>query len=378
MAGSPAEVTLTERLLKGGHSGYASWLDRRPSRDVIERIGLPALRSEEWRHTNVRRWYEAVLANGSSRVEEAAAIAAPAAVEVVDFASPRAAELAAAGPASVIDLASQPLAAVNALLLRAGAVVRAPSGTRSTEPVRIGALNGAFQHVLVHVEAGASLTLIEEPSTFTHRVIEATVAEAGHFCHWRRQARSAERECSLVAVRLQAGAKYALAQTSRGADLRRNDIRITLAGSGAEATVVGAWRLHGHDHLDNQVAISHAEAGGFSRQTYRGIAADSARAVLYGRIHIAAGANQTDAALSTKNLLASDAAQVFAKPELEIHASDVQCRHGATVGTLDDAAMHYMRSRGIGEEAARELLLAGFLREAIADAEGAELVGLGA
>ena len=375
MAGLPAEVTLAQRLLAGDHSGYAPWLDRRPCQSVIERVGLPAMRSEEWRHTNVRRWYEAVLTNGEGRREDTTEIAAPSTVEVVDFASPRAAELAAL-PDRPIDLASQPLAAVNALLLQAGAVVYAPSGTRNTEPVRIRALNGAFQHVLVLIEAGASLTLIEEPSAFTHRIVEAIVGEAGHFQHWRRQAPSTNRECSLVAVRLETAAQYALAQSSRGADLRRNDIRIALAGAGASAIVAGAWRLDGHDHLDNQVAVSHAEAGGFSRQTYRGIAADSARAVLNGRIHIAAGANQTDAALSTKNLLASDSAQIFAKPELEIHASDVKCSHGATVGALDDAAIHYLRSRGIGEDAARELLLRGFLREAIVDADGAELVGL--
>ena len=378
MAGLPAEVTLTQRLLAGGNAGYAPWLDRQLCRSVIERVGLPALRCEEWRHTNVRRWYETVLANGESHTEGTTKITAPSAVEVVDFASPQAAELATTLPDRPIDLASQPLAAVNTLLLQAGTVVRVPSGTRHTEPVHIHALHGAFQHVLVLVEAGSSLTLIEEPSPFTHRIIEAIVGEAGHFQHWRRQASSTHRECSLVAVRLEAAAQYALAQSARGADLRRNDIRIALAGTDASATVAGAWRLDGRDHLDNQVAVSHVAPGGFSRQTYRGIAADNARAVLNGRIHIAAGANQTDAALSTKNLLASDSAQVFAKPELEIHASDVQCSHGATVGTLDDAAIHYLRTRGIGEDAARELLLRGFLREAIVDADGAQLVGIGA
>ena len=378
MAGSPAEVALAERLLATSQSDYAPWLDRGPSRDVIERIGLPALRSEAWRHTNVRRWYETVLANGADGYANGTGIDAPDAVQVFDFATAEAAELATAKPDRAVDLASQPLAAVNRLLLQAGVVVYAPSGSRNTEPVRIRALNGAFQHILVFVGAGASLTLIEEPAAFTHRIVETVIGEAGNFQHWRRQARSTQRECSLVAARLAPGAKCALAQSARGADLRRNDIRITLAGAGAEATVTGAWRLDGDEHLDNQVAVSHAKAGGFSRQTYRGIAADRARAILNGRIHIAAGANQTDAALSTKNLLASDTAQIFAKPELEIHASDVQCAHGATVGTLDDAAIHYLRSRGIGEEAARELLLRGFLREAITDADGAQLVGIGA
>ena len=376
MAGSPAEVRLAERLL-GGHSDYAPWLDRRPSREVIERIGLPTLRSEEWRHTNVRRWYETVLANGERRIAGGTAIAAPAGVEVLDFANPRAAQLAI-GHGVAFDWATQPLAAVNALLLRAGVAIRVPSGTRSTAPLCIDDLDGSFQQVHVHVEAGAALKLIEAPAAFTHRIVLACVGEGGVLEHWRRQGPSTQRECSLVAVRLESQARYALAQSSRGADLRRNDVRITLAGAGAEATVAGAWRLADRDHLDNHIAVSHAAAGASSRQTYRGIAADRARAILNGRIHIAAGASQTDATLSTKNLLAGDSAQVFAKPELEIHASDVKCSHGATVGTLDDAAIHYLRTRGIGEAAGRELLLRGFLREAIADAKGAALVGLGA
>ena len=99
--------------------------------------------------------------------------------------------------------------------------------------------------------------------------------------------------------------------------------------------------------------------------------ADRARAVLNGRIHIAAGAKATDAALNTKNLLATDNAEVYAKPELEIFESDVQCSHGATVGTLDEEAVFFLRSRGLREEAARALLVRGFLREAITDDEAA-------
>ena len=69
--------------------------------------------------------------------------------------------------------------------------------------------------------------------------------------------------------------------------------------------------------------------------------------------------------------MATDNAEVYAKPELEIYESDVQCSHGATVGTLDEEAVFFLRSRGLSDEAARALLVRGFLREAIADDEGA-------
>lgn len=373
MGGSPAEAALTERLLERAPADYAPWLDRRRCRDAIERHGLPNARSETWRHTNARRWYEAALRQADCPVESETRIVAPKGVETVDFAQPRAAELAAAHRRR--DLDCHPLAAVNRLLLRGGAAIRAPSGA-SNAVVRLQALAGAFQHVLVAVEAGASLTLIEEPAGYVCRVVEVVVQEGATCRHWRRQAAAADRQCSLIAGTVAADAAYSLAQTSRGAELRRNEVRISLTDEGAQAQVSGVWRLAGREHLDNQIVIEHEGPGGFSRQKYRGIADDDARAIQNGGIRIAPGADRSDAALDAKNLLASDRARVYAKPELVIDASDVQCSHGATVGALDDAALHYLRSRGIGEPEARALLLRGFLRAAIDDVEGAERIGL--
>ena len=374
MAGSTIEARLTERLLAGKPSRYAPWFDRAPCLAAIERDGLPAPRSESWRHTNVRRWYETVLANGDSSEAGEIRITAPPGVEVKAFSDLGADQLALPFLGEDFDWSSAPLAAVNGLLLGAGVIIRARGQHR--EPVHIESLGADFQQVLLVVEPNATLTAIEEPAPFTHRLVEGVVGRGARLDHWRRQAVAPSRECSLVRVRLAAHARYTLAQGSRGADLRRNDIRITLAGEGAEASVHGAWRVGGRSHLDNQVTMSHAVGGGFSRQIYRGVAAGRAHAILNGRIHIAPGADRTDASLTAKNLLASNEAQVFAKPELEIHASDVKCGHGATVGTLDDLAIHYLRSRGIAHDDARELLLRGFLREAITDTDGARALGL--
>ena len=277
----------------------------------------------------------------------------------------------AAHRGKAFDLAEQPLAAVNGLLLGAGAAIVVPGGWRGDAPVRIRDAGPSYQHILLVVEGGASVTIIEDASGFTHRIVEAVVEAGGRLRHLRRQRPAPSRECSLVAVHLDQDARYELAQTSRGAELRRNDVVVTLAGSGAGATINGAWRLVDREHLDNQVAVNHVAPQGFSRQTYRGVVADRARAVLNGRIHIAAGAKATDAALNTKNLLATDNAEVYAKPELEIFEGDVRCSHGATVGTLDEEAVFFLRTRGLSDEAARALLVRGFLREAIADDEGA-------
>jgi len=383
MAGSTTErlptqsgrtpTALARRLLDLEPSGRSAWFDPAACQAVIAR-GLPDTRGEPWKYTNVNRWYDVAFAPHETApigIDASIGIDAPDGILAVDFDDPRTQPLAAAHRGKAFDLADQPLAAVNGLLLGAGVAIVVPSGWREDAPIRIPDRGPPYQHILLVVESGASVTLIEESSGFTHRIVEAVVEAGGHVRHLRRQRPAPTRECSLVAVHLDQEAQYHLAMSSRGAELRRNDVLVTLAGSAARVTVHGAWRLGGREHLDNQVAIRHVAPRGLSRQTYRGVVADRARAVLNGRIHIAPGAKATDAALNTKNLLATDNAEVYAKPELEIFESDVKCSHGATVGTLDEEALFFLRTRGLSDKAARALLVRGFLREAIADDEGA-------
>ena len=376
MAGSaPDGAGVAQALLARGDEGYAPWLDRTPHRALIERRALPELRTEAWRHTNITRWYETVL-NGTPHGAATRRIESPDELEVVDFAEPRAAELLQLRGEELFRLPAQPVAALNALLLGAGVAIRAPAGSTAPAPLRIVDLPAAYQRILVIVEADARLELIEEPATYTHRLVEAVIRPGGRLLHRRLQPASSGRECSLVAVRAEAGAHYGLAQLSRGADLRRNDIIATIGGDGAEVTLRGAWRLDGSGHLDNQVAVRHVAPGGTSRQTYRGVADGRSRAVLNGRIEIAAGAQRSDAELNTKNLLASESAEIYAKPELEIYANDVKCSHGATIGAIDEDAVHYFRTRGIDADTARALFVRGFLREAIDDVDTARRLGV--
>ena len=363
---------LVRRLKEMGPNGYAPWLDRGACQAVIAQ-GLPDTRSEPWKYTNVNRWYDVALANHGHKPRR---VHVPDGVRVVDFGDPGARQLLAAHQGTAFDLVDHPLAAVNGLLLGAGVALVVAKDTVVEQPVRIEDLGAAYQHILVIVLPGASITLIEEPATFAHRIVEGVVGSGGRLQHLRRQSAAHSRECSLVAMRLDADAHYTLAQSSRGAELRRNDVLVTLAGARAQATITSVWRLQHREHLDNHVTVHHVAPQGFSRQTYRGVVGDRARAVLNGRIHIASGAKGTDAALNTKSLLATDKAEVYAKPELEIYESDVKCSHGATVGTLDDAAVFFFRSRGLSEQDARALLVRGFLREAIGDAEGAASLGL--
>lgn len=365
-AGAEAAEEFASRLTRLASFDYAPALDRDAARRALAETGLPPPRSEAWKYTNVVRWYQSALEPAPAT--SAAPVRAPDGVEVHDFASAAAARLLADAPAAV-NLGRHPLAAANRLLLGAGLTLRVPSGLRPASQMKLDDLGAAYEHVLVVLEPGAALTLVEEPGASRHRIVECVVGEGAALVHHRRQALAEVRQCALVAVTVGADASYSLWQSARGADLRRNDIDISLGGENAEATVHGAWRLDGREHLDNQVSVDHVSPDCISRQTFRGVAAGRARAVLNGRIHIAPEAQGSDASLSTRNLLESADAEVYAKPELEIYANDVRCSHGATVGALDEDALFYCKARGIPPASARELLVHAFLREAVSDEE---------
>jgi len=133
-----------------------------------------------------------------------------------------------------------------------------------------------------------------------------------------------------------------------------------LAGEGGDCLISGLFLGRGVEHVDNFMLVEHASPHCASRQFYNGLLDDRARGVYHGRIVVHRDAQKTDAKQTNRNLLLSDDAQIDTKPQLEIHADDVKCTHGATIGQLDDEALFYMRSRGIAEAAARRLLLLAF------------------
>lgn len=145
-----------------------------------------------------------------------------------------------------------------------------------------------------------------------------------------------------------------------GGGLVRHDFNVSLAAPGAEVGLNGLYRPAPGAHLDNQTRIVHAAPHCRSRERYKGIVEERARAIFVGKVKVEPGAQKTDSEQHVANLLLSKKAEVDAKPELEIYADDVKCAHGATVGQLDDTALGYLRSRGIPAAEARALLLRAF------------------
>ena len=138
-----------------------------------------------------------------------------------------------------------------------------------------------------------------------------------------------------------------------------------LAGAGAECVLNGLFTAIGSQHVDNQTTIDHAEPHGTSRELYKGVLGGRSKGVFNGKIIVRPDAQKTDAQQSNPNLLLSDGAEVNTRPNLEIFADDVKCKHGSTVGRLDEDALFFLRSRGIGVDEARQMLARAFASEVV-------------
>ena len=150
-----------------------------------------------------------------------------------------------------------------------------------------------------------------------------------------------------------------------GSSLMRNEIRIALNASGAECFLNGFFLAQNEQHLDIHTRIDHHAAQCTSRETYRGIARDRGKGIFDGLVMVHPDAQHSDARVTTNNLLLSPTAEIDAKPQLEIYADDVKCSHGATIGQLDENVLFYLRSRGIDETVAHNMLLVAFANQSV-------------
>jgi Fe-S cluster assembly protein SufD len=221
--------------------------------------------------------------------------------------------------------------------------------------------------VCIILEAGAKLELVEQfesqNANTTNVVFQADLGEGASLQHIRLQQES--HDAGLITrteVKQQSDSDYSYYGFDLGGGLVRHDLHCSLLGSAAKAGLNGAYLLDGSRHVDNHARVDHMAPGGFSEQYFRGVAGDSGKAVFNTAVYVHPGADGTEAKQSNANILLSKRAEIDTKPELEIYADEVIASHGATVGQLDEQAVFYLRSRGLSEEKARQLLTTAFCR----------------
>jgi Fe-S cluster assembly protein SufD len=269
--------------------------------------------------------------------------------------------------------------AANAALFEDGVFLELPAGVAMDAPIALvfladgkGGAVAAHPRTLVVVGEGARAILEEVyvgvagAPYLTNAVTELVLGAGSSVEHVRVQLEGdAAHHVSVVHAEQGAGASLAAHAFMLGGRVSRAEIRARLAGEGASVAANGLSMASGDQVVDNFSWVEHAVPGCTTAESFKGILDDRSRGVFAGRIRVLPGAQKTVARQMTSNLLLSDDAIVDAKPQLEIFADDVKCGHGGTVGQLDEAALFYLRSRGVGEAEARSLLIWAFASEMV-------------
>jgi Fe-S cluster assembly protein SufD len=147
--------------------------------------------------------------------------------------------------------------------------------------------------------------------------------------------------------------------------LVRNDLQITSAGRNTDTWMSGLALTKGDQHVDNHTIMDHTMPDCTSNELYKTVADDASTVVFNGKVFVRPDAQKINAYQSNANILLSENAQVFTKPELEIYADDVKCSHGTTTGQMDEEALFYLRARGVGEQSARKMMVHAFASDVL-------------
>jgi Fe-S cluster assembly protein SufD len=224
---------------------------------------------------------------------------------------------------------------------------------------------------LVVVEKNAQATIVEinyptVTQSFKNSVTEIVVGEHAHCNHTLVQ-NAGDKNYSVNATKVhqETYSNYINNCFTFSGALVRNNLNTAIDGQFAEAHLNGLFVTNGTQNVDNHTLVDHLKPNCQSNELYKGIAGGKSTATFNGQIFVERDAQKTNAYQSSKNILLSNDATVNAKPELEIYADDVKCSHGTSTGKVDETALFYLKSRGIGEESAKKLLLHAFAHEVI-------------
>ncbi|MCG8457071.1 MAG: Fe-S cluster assembly protein SufD [Holophagales bacterium] len=272
-----------------------------------------------------------------------------------------------------------PFVALNSAHIEDGAFVYVPRGVkveRTLHLLFVGTVGEvatvSYPRNLVVVGESAEVTLVESFAGFAGDVyfncpVTEIVGSANSVIdHYRLGEESIDAyHLATLEIHLGRDANYFTHSVNHGGAIVRNDIRAYLGGEGIHCTLNGLYLGRGKQIVDHHMWVDHAMPHCNSYELFKGILEEKSRAVFNGRIKVHQDAQKTDAKQSSQHLLLSDSAIAHSNPQLEIFADDVRCTHGSTTGHLDDEGIFYLRSRGIGEEAARSLLTYAFAAEVL-------------
>ena len=405
--------------------GGPSWLQQLRDKGIsaFEASGFPTTRHEDWKYTNVAPIARAKFITGWDCTS-----GAPAAAEVKNFTIDQPgwstlvfvnglfsgslsslpnlpnnvvvgslAESIDVNPglvqkhlAQLASIEDSGLTALNTAFLSDGAFIYVPDGTILEEPIQLLFISMSNEAAivthprnLVVLGEHSGATIIEryvnfgEVSYFTNAVTEVMLGAEAQMEYYKLQREGKEAfHVGTTQIHQGRASRVFSFYMDVGARLARNNLNVVMEGDGGECTLDGLYVTSGQQHIDNHTMVDHVGSYTQSRQLYKGILDGKSRAVFNGKVVARRDTHQVDAHQSNKNLLLSNGVEVSTKPQLEIFADDLKCSHGATVGQLDEEAIFYLNSRGIGRVEASRFLSRGFAQDVISSIKTEEVARL--
>lgn len=368
-------------------------------RAALERLGeqgLPTLRDEDWKYTDLAPIIEfsnACLSGETSSNDAADLDAAIHSVRQsidtdwviiangeVDTGSVENADVTLLSDSEATLESDAALTQLNTALLRDGLRIRIADDVTCERPIGIlviddSAAAGGMSQARVEIDMAPNshASFIElhvsqgTSNHFANSVVNLRMAAGARADYVRIQNRDrAHTHTGRLNVQLFRDSIFNHCSFDFGGALIRNDLHVSIDEPGAVATFDGLYLAGRGQHVDNHTKVDHRVGPAVSRQEYRGILTGNSRCIWNGKAVVHEGADGTDAAQANHNLLLSEKAEVDAKPELEIYADDVKCSHGTTVGQLDENSLYYLRTRGLDKRFAQQVLTRAFA-QAIVD-----------
>ena len=360
---------------------------REEAAERFRTLGWPTTRVEEWRYTNLAAlqkmdWrFDDSGVGDASAPENPATMAGRATLELMFVngwlvrRTGSVGEVPAAPRNSIADWERNPLVALNTANMQDGARIEIPANAILDGFIHllfVGRGDGIWSHPrnVIVVGRNAQVAIVETyvgtGQYFTNTVTEIIAGDGAVVDHTKIECESPEAfHIGHVYIHEERAANVTSRSIALGGLLARTETNVTLAGEGASIVLDGLFAGTGSQHLDNRTVIDHVKPHCESMELYKGVLDDHARGVFDGRIIVRPDAQKTVSRQVNRNLLLSETAIIDSKPTLEIHNDDVKCNHGSTIGQIEQEPLFYLRSRGIGEEEARTLLVYAFASEIV-------------
>ena len=278
------------------------------------------------------------------------------------------------------------ITALNTMLAQDGLLVYVPKNTKVDRAIQvINILKATPQNaqrvvpdlmvnrrVLIVLEESAEIKMLfcdhaaDDRNFLATQVIEAYVGEnASLDLYCMEETHNKNVRLSNVYIVQQANSRVNHNVITLHNGITRNKLDLTFSGEGAECQCYGCVIADKQQHVDNNTLIVHKVPHCTSQELYKYVLDDKATGAFAGRVLVEHGAQKTTSQMTNQNLTATKEARMYTQPMLEIYADDVKCAHGSTVGQLNDAALFYMRQRGISLQEAKVLLQNAFINEVI-------------